>query len=128
MAPPHKTDHFHLSCRRLWNHYADYDDALHFQNALRKVYDIATDKTGVLYCGLTLEWNHDKGFVDISMPGYVAKALRRFNHPKPVKQQHSPHQWDVPAYGAKVQYAKPESTLPILPPKERTKIQQIVGT
>ena len=51
--------------------YINYEDVLHLQNALRKIYDITTDKTGGLYCGLALEWNYDKGFVDISMPGYV---------------------------------------------------------
>ena len=41
--------------------------------------------------GLMLDWNYDEGYVDVSMPGYIPKLLRRLQHPAPKKQQHSPH-------------------------------------
>eukprot|EP00978_Attheya_sp_CCMP212_P035634 scaffold156249_cov52-Attheya_sp.AAC.3 len=30
---------------------------------------VSTDWTGELYCGITLDWNYEEGWVDISMPG-----------------------------------------------------------
>jgi hypothetical protein len=40
------------------------------------------------------------------MPGYINKALVRFNHTPPDKPQHQPHPHTVPTYGATIQYAK----------------------
>ena len=52
----------------------------HFIWTLQQHYKISVDKEGKKYCGFTLEWNHYKEFVDISMPGYVSKAPLNFNH------------------------------------------------
>ena len=103
-------------------------DVDHLLSALRQQYEITHDATGAIYCGLTLEWNYDKKFVDISMPGYVTRCLQRFHHPPPSKPQHSPHRWEEPNYGQKVQYAPIDSNLPPLPPAELTRVQQVVGT
>ena len=46
-------------------------DADHLLTALRQTYKITTDWTGTHYYGLTLKWNYDGGYVDISMPGYI---------------------------------------------------------
>ena len=103
-------------------------DVDHLLNALRKQYEITVDTTGALYCGLTLAWNYDKRYVDVSMPGYVHKALQRFHHPPPSKPQHSPHRWEEPTYGAKIQYAPIDPNLPLLSPCDLTRVQQVVGT
>ena len=108
--------------------YTDSADVHHLQQALRQQYDITTDMTGTLYCGLTLAWNYDKQYVDVSMPGYIEKTLLRFGHKSPTRPQHSPHQWDRPIYGAPIQFTKPDSTAPLLLPPEITRVQQIVGT
>ena len=42
------------------------DDADHLLNALREHYDISVDWKGANYCGLTLDWNDEQGFVDVS--------------------------------------------------------------
>ena len=86
-----------------------------------------TNMTGSLYCGLTLEWDYNERHVDVSMPGYVQRILQRFKHPQPRTPQHSPHKWDRPIYGQKIQYAQDDHDLPILPPDQITRIQQIVG-
>ena len=39
------------------------------------------DWEGGNYYGLNLDWNYNKIYVDVSMPGYVAKALHKFQHP-----------------------------------------------
>ncbi len=40
--------------------------------------------TGSLFCGIHLAWNYTLGHVDCHMPGYINKALTRYQHPKPV--------------------------------------------
>ena len=91
-------------------------------------YKITYDPAGSLYYGLTLVWNYNKGYVNVSMSGYIAKALIRFSHPFPSKLQHSPHRWEEPTYGQKIQYAPIIADLPLLPLAELTRIQQVVGT
>ena len=45
------------------------------------------DWQGKLYCGITLDWNYEKGYVDTSMPNYVAKQLIRYRHKAPKRPQ-----------------------------------------
>jgi hypothetical protein len=62
--------------------YMSLDDVNHrLVAALKDKYKIKEDWTGSLYTGLTIDWDYDNGTVDISMPGYYAKAaLKRFQH------------------------------------------------
>ena len=62
------------------------------------------------------------------MPGYVQKALKRFNHEAPAVPQHSPYPHTKPQYGAKIQYAADPDTSPELGKKEKRFIQQVTGT
>ena len=98
--------------------YTNIADIHHLQNSLRKQYDITTNMTGTLYCGLTLTWHYNKRYVNMSI----------FGHKTPSRPQYSPHKWERPIYGSPVQYTKPDSDVPRLPPPEFTCIQQIVGT
>ena len=79
----------------------------HLLNALKTHYTISEDPTGSHYCGLQIDWNYDKKYVDISVPGYIAKALHKFQHPAPKKPQYALHAWLTPTHGQKVQYALP---------------------
>ena len=36
-----------------------------------------------LYCGITLEWNYEERFLDISMPGYIDKLQARYQNEMP---------------------------------------------
>ena len=47
--------------------YTSIDDANHLINALNESYDITIDWSRKLFCGLDLEWDYEKGHVDISM-------------------------------------------------------------
>ena len=47
------------------------EDANHLLDALKSFYKISEDWTGNHYCGLTMEWYYNEGYVDVSMPGYV---------------------------------------------------------
>ena len=33
----------------------------HLLNAIKEEYTVKTDETGGLYCGITLDWNYEKG-------------------------------------------------------------------
>ena len=76
---------------------------------------------------MDLDWNYEKGYVDLSMKGYVKKALQRFQHPRPIRPQHSPSKWTPPDYGAKVQLAEPEDTSTALDKAEIKWLQEVIG-
>ena len=104
-------------------------DATHLINADKAHYNLAINWTGKLYCGLALDWHYDEGYVDISMPGYVTRALKKCNHPMPLRPQHAPHQWIKPAYGShKPQSPTLDSKAQLLDKQGTTRIQAINGT
>ena len=55
-------------------------------------------------------------------------ALHKLHHPQPTRKQHAPHRWNVPSYGAKVQFSSIEDDTPLLDPASLKRVQQIVGT
>jgi hypothetical protein len=144
----HLATHGYAPCTHkpgLWNHstwditftlvvddfgikYTNRDDALHLLSALEELYTITTDLTGSLYLAMTLRWDYIRCTVDISMPGYIAKALERFQHTPPHRPEHSPHVWTKPIYGTHPQLTSPVDDTALLPPSELTRIQEITGT
>jgi hypothetical protein len=99
-----------------------------FLSILQQKYEIKTDWTGTRYCGLTLDWDYTKRTLDISMPGYVERALQRFTHkPDPAQPSNSPHRYQVPTYGQRIQYAKPADTSAPLNAADKTRIQEVIG-
>ena len=86
--------------------YISMEDANHLINVLQKYYQITIDWTGSKYIGLTLDWDYGQRQVHLSMPGYIQKALEKFQHPKPKRPQNSPHPHAVTIYGAKAQYVE----------------------
>ena len=61
------------------------------------------------------------------MPGYVKRALERFQHPPPIKPQYAPHRWSLPTYGKTIQHAPTDDT-PRLDAKGTTRVQSVSGT
>ena len=108
--------------------YYDRKDALHLIDALNTKYKTTVDWEGSKYCGMELQWDYNKGHVDISMPNYIRDALTRFGHTPPRTLQHSPHAWKSPAYGQRIQQATIKSSSPTLNEKQTKVIQAIVGT
>ena len=109
--------------------YFSKEDALHLVNAVRQNYEITVDWSGSLYCGFNLDWNYEKGWVDVSMKGYVKRALKRFGHvPSSTRTQHAPHPWLEPIYGYKgPQQPHKTSSSPLLDDQETKTIQAITG-
>ena len=101
-------------------------DADHLFDALATKYTITKDWSGASYLGFTIDWDYAAGHVDISMPGYVPKALLTLRHPTPTKPQHSPHRWTAPVYGQKIQLANSDLS-PLLDKAGIKRVQQISG-
>jgi hypothetical protein len=85
------------------------EHALHLKHVLEEHYQLTCDWDGCRYIGITLDWDYQRWRVHLSMPGFVKKALKLFQHQLTFTQ-------DVPYpsvpiwYGAKQQYAMQEST------------------
>jgi hypothetical protein len=108
--------------------YTNKQDVTTFMDILNLLYKVSEDWAGARYCGLTLDWDYDKRTCDISMPGYIDRALQRFSHPTPSKPQHSPHAWQKPTYGTKVQYAPDPDSSPALDASDIKRVQEVLGT
>ena len=108
--------------------YFSDDDKNHLISTLKKYYKLSVDESGTKYCGLTIDWNYEKKYVDISMPGYIEALVKKLLHTPPAKPQYSPHTSVEPTYGQKVQYAQEPDTSTKLNAKQTTKVQSIVGS
>jgi hypothetical protein len=99
----------------------------HLLNLIKEHYSIKEDWTGSKYLGLTLRWDYKQRTVDISMPGYIQRALQRFMHPIPKRAQHSPHSWTPPNYGSGAQYTDAPDESEPLEAADIKRLQQIIG-
>jgi hypothetical protein len=103
-------------------------DADHLIATLRTAYEVSLDWTGLRYCGLSLKWDNTNHTCDMSMPGYIARALQRFQHVPPTKPEHAPHPWQRPNFGAKTQIATLPDSSPALDVADKTRILEVLGT
>jgi hypothetical protein len=108
--------------------YVGAEHAHHLIAALETDYTVSKDWTGGLYCGITLHWVYANNYADLSMPGYIKDALHKFQHPLPKRPQYAPHNWTVPTYGQRVQYAPPPDMASPVTAAEVTRAQAIMGT
>jgi hypothetical protein len=100
------------------------EHAQHLKNALEEHYKLTCNWTGKRYIGITLDWDYNKCQVHLSIPTYVQKVLKQFQH-KAGKLQHAPYQSAPIQYGAKKQYATQELKVPLLDDKAKQFIQQV---
>ena len=109
--------------------YVGKEHADHLLDTLRQAkYQLTVDWEGKQFCGITLDWDYENGTVDLSMPGYVEKALQRFAHPKPTTPEYSPYEWTQPNYGAKQQLtSEPDNSQP-LDATGIKRLQAVIGT
>ena len=109
--------------------YTNKDDADHLIASLKACnYQLSIDWEGSRYCGLTLKWDYKARTCDISMPGHIERALKRFNHPAPARPELSPHPWERPNYGAKSQLTPVLDTSEPITPKEKLHLQEVLET
>jgi hypothetical protein len=108
--------------------YTSHADAEHLIATLETAYQVSTDWTGDRCCGLTLKWDYIARTCDVSMPGYIDRALHRFQHPTPSKPEHSPHPWQRPNYGVQTQYAVQPDNATALDATDKLRILEVLGT
>jgi hypothetical protein len=109
-------------------HYEGKQHAHHLIAAFKQDYKaVTTDWEDTLFCGITLNWDYKAQSVDLSMPGYVEKALREFQHVEPTKAEHQPHRNNEPQYGVKLQLTDPIDTAAPLTESQNTLLQKITG-
>jgi hypothetical protein len=92
--------------------YIGKEHVQHLKNALKEHYKLTCNWRGKRYIG-TLDWDYNKSHVHLSMPNYVQKALKQFQH-EAGKLQNAPYQSAPIQYGTNKQYTTQESKVPIL--------------
>jgi hypothetical protein len=58
-------------------------DLEHLKMALKEHYTVAVNYEGSLFCGIKLTWDYARCHVDCSMLGYIATALKKYQHATP---------------------------------------------
>jgi hypothetical protein len=105
----------------------DMADFHHLKTSLKEYYEITVDWTALLFCGVKRTWDYKQRHVDCSMPGYIDKALKMYQHPMPMAPQDAPYAAAPIQYGDKVQQVD-IGTTSLLLPTELKLVQDIVGT
>jgi hypothetical protein len=108
--------------------YVGKHNAEHLLAALQSEYAVTTDWGGTLYLGITFKWDYANGTVDLSMPGYIERTLKKFYHPTPYRPEHAPYDWTVPVYGRHTQLAALEDESPLLDDAAKQRVQSVIGT
>lgn len=104
-------------------------DADHLMTTLRKLYRMTEDRsTQQKYVGITIEHDRKARTIQLSMPGYVQKALTRFGQPKKPGAK-SPLTYTPPRYGPEQQMVPdvPDTALQYVDAKTTTFVQEVTG-
>ena len=104
--------------------FVNLQDVQYLIDVLHKKYEVTIDWTGSRYAGLTLKCNYKDRIVDLSLPNYIAKALKRFNVQPPSKPVHATHHFIENKRKDQTPIVTP--TERILPAKEIKLVQQII--
>ena len=108
--------------------YVNKEDAEHLESALKSNYPITTDWSGNKYIGINLDWNYKKKEMRTSMPGYVKKALKQFNHSmQSSRRQDSPSLYIAPRFGSRQPQMTPIDDTKPMTEKEKLHLQRVVG-
>jgi hypothetical protein len=71
--------------------YVGREHVNHLIDSVEKHYASSKDWEGKLYCGIHIQWDYPNRTVDLSMPGYIAATLHKFQHQPPTRAQHAPY-------------------------------------
>jgi hypothetical protein len=75
--------HFSLIVDNFGIKHTNHADVDFFISTLQEQYTISINWTRNCYSGLTLDWDYETQMCNISMPGYVERALQCFQHLEP---------------------------------------------
>jgi hypothetical protein len=85
----------------------------HLKMALEEHHTIAVNYKGSLFCSFKLTWDYACCHVNCSMPGYIATALKKYQHATPTIPQNAPYNAAAIQYGAKVQKVETDTLAPL---------------
>ena len=102
------------------------EDAEFFFSVLREKYTIKTDILGQHFLGLTLTWNYDEHWVELSIPDYIAAALARFRPGLTLKGRSTPARYIPPEYGQRHQSATFDASASR--PDMKQHVMEVTGT
>lgn len=111
--------------------YYNKEDLNHLITSISSHYKYYIDTTGTHYMGLTLNWNYDKQFVDISIPGYVPKLLQKLLHEPPNKPEYAPHShqpFNFHNHHQRQLSTSIDTSPPLTTKKDVQRVQSIVGS
>jgi hypothetical protein len=108
--------------------YVNKDDLEHLMTSLQSTYKLTSDWAGDLYCGITLGWDYDKQYVDISMLGYIKKKLQKYGHVVPNRIQSCPYAPEPKQFGTTTQAPAPPNDTPKLNNAGIKWVKKIVGS
>lgn len=103
------------------------DDRNHFLETLKELYAIKYDPEARKYIGITITRDKAKRTIKLSVPGYVANALRRFGIAPQKQRTDAPSPFTKPRYFDKRQQLATVDDSKPLGPKETKFIQEVVG-
>ncbi|KAL7474380.1 hypothetical protein ACHAW6_000355, partial [Cyclotella cf. meneghiniana] len=89
--------------------------AKHLAAVLQKYYTVSVDWTGELFCGISLNWDYHKNTINFSMPGYIEKTLKHFQHAPPSQPQHAPYKSAPFQFGKSQQILLTDTTAALTP-------------
>ena len=90
-------------------------------------YKLSQERGGGRCCGLTLKWDCKNRACNVSMPGYVERALQRLQRQEPTAPENSPRKWSAPKRGAKARRAESDDATPTLDASAKKRVQEIIG-
>ncbi len=110
--------------------YERQEDVNNLITCVKSKYDLTTDWTGDLYCGIVrLKWDYKQRTLDISMLGYIQKQLQKYKHasPPPPRPQHCPYAPMPKQYdGSEAQCPLPPGKSLLLSDKDIEHVQWVI--
>lgn len=104
--------------------FTNIKNTMHLIKTLKKWYEIEVDWTGSRYAGITLKWDYQNRFVDITLPNYTKNKLKELNFESD-KKRDSPHPGPTLAKNSQKPINFNES--PRITPERIKRIQKIIG-
>ena len=108
--------------------YIGKEHAEHLMAVLGQHYNMEQDWKEELYCGITLKWNYNERYVDISMSNHVHKKLIEYEHERPKRDQHCPYAPPPVRYGKDLQLITLEKESPPATDTEKKYIRKVLGS
>ena len=102
------------------------DHAKDLINTLQQWYKISIDWSCSLFCGMSIKWDYTSCTCNISMPGYIDKALAKYQQQNPTQPQHSQYKHIPTIFGVSTP-PTPTDRSPPMSPTGIKSIQDIVS-